>query len=173
MAIFGTRNRNRLRLVSTDRVKIPLWSRIKLPARNVAFYVVIGAIAAGLFAFNVARSGAETVSRNLPICGSAKRINCVVDGDTIWLEGEKIRLESFNTPEMNGKCFVERQLAQQAKMRLRQILSAEPFKVSRNGKDRYGRTLAVISNSSGNVGDILIREGLAHEWRGRKESWCG
>ncbi|MCP4286252.1 MAG: thermonuclease family protein [Gammaproteobacteria bacterium] len=108
----------------------------------------------------------------MPICGTAKRINCVVDGDTIWLDGEKIRLETFNTPEMNGKCARERRLAQQATQRLRQILSSEPFKVSRNGKDRYGRTLATISNSSGNVGDVLITEHLAHKWRGYKEGWC-
>ncbi|MEP3844247.1 MAG: hypothetical protein ABJM43_02700 [Paracoccaceae bacterium] len=32
-------------------------------------------------------------------CGSGKRVTCVVDGDTIWLEGEKIRLMGFDTPE--------------------------------------------------------------------------
>jgi len=30
-------------------------------------------------------------SAELPICGSAKRITCVVDGDTAWFEGVKYR----------------------------------------------------------------------------------
>ncbi|MCP4406565.1 MAG: thermonuclease family protein [Gammaproteobacteria bacterium] len=108
----------------------------------------------------------------MPICAEGKRVTCIVDGDTIWLKGEKIRLETFNTPEMNGKCERERRLARQATKRLQQILSSNPFEVRRNGKDRYGRTLARIENSSGNVGDVLIAEHLAHKWRGYKEGWC-
>ncbi len=32
-------------------------------------------------------------------CGSGKRITCVVDGDTMWLRGEKIRMKGYDTPE--------------------------------------------------------------------------
>jgi micrococcal nuclease len=32
-------------------------------------------------------------------CGSGNRYTCVVDGDTIWLEGEKIRMMGYDTPE--------------------------------------------------------------------------
>jgi endonuclease YncB( thermonuclease family) len=44
--------------------------------------------------------------------------------------------------------------------------------VSRSGKDRYGRTLAAIYNSNGEVGATMVREGLARIWRGRREPWC-
>ena len=108
----------------------------------------------------------------MPICHRAASRDCVVDGDTIRLGGEKIRLETFNTPEIGGDCQHERRLAQKATRRLSQILSSEPFTIVRNGRDKYGRTLATIVNSHGNVGDVLIREGLAHEWQGRRESWC-
>ncbi len=173
MALFGIKNRKGLHLVVTDRTKAPLWSRIRRPSTRLIAYAVLGAIAAGLFAFNAGGSDTESASRNMPICAGAKRVNCVVDGDTIWLDGEKIRLESFNTPEVNGQCDRERQLARQATLRLSQILSSQPFTVARSGYDRYGRRLALISTGSGNVGDMLIRERLAHEWRGRKETWCG
>ncbi|MET0589180.1 MAG: hypothetical protein ABWZ75_11725 [Novosphingobium sp.] len=33
------------------------------------------------------------------LCGSGPRINCVVDGDTFWLRGEKVRIADINTPE--------------------------------------------------------------------------
>lgn len=108
----------------------------------------------------------------MPICGSGKRMNCVVDGDTIWVNREKIRLEGFNTPELNGVCARERRLAVQARDELRQALNGHRFSIERNGQDRYGRTLATVRVDGINVGEDLIRKGLAHEWRGFKESWC-
>lgn len=92
---------------------------------------------------------------------------------TIWYRGEKIRLEGLNAPEVRGACNHEIALARQATERLRAILSSESFTVSRHGKDRYGQTLATIRNSRGDVARILIAEGLAHEWRGHKESRSG
>ncbi len=32
-------------------------------------------------------------------CGSGKRHTCVVDGDTIWLRGEKIRIQAMTRPK--------------------------------------------------------------------------
>jgi len=109
---------------------------------------------------------------NLSICGSAKRITCVVDGDTLWIRGEKFRLANINTAETNGRCRHERELAARATQMIRAILASEPFVVTRTGRDHYGRTLATIRNGRGDVGHMLVAKGLAHEWRGRKESWC-
>lgn len=108
----------------------------------------------------------------MPICGSGKRVNCVVDGDTIWVKGEKIRLEGFNAPEMNGSCDRERRMAIQSRDELRRALNGRAFTIERNGKDRYGRTLATVRVGGRDVGSGLISKGLAHEWRGFKESWC-
>ena len=108
----------------------------------------------------------------MPICGSEKRVNCVVDGDTIWVRGEKIRLEGFNAPEMNGSCDRERRMAIQARDELRRALNGRAFAIERNGEDRYGRTLATIRVGGRDVGAGLISKGLAHEWRGFKENWC-
>ena len=38
-------------------------------------------------------------------CGSGPRNTCVVDGDTIWMDGEKIRMMGYDTPEpQNNLC---------------------------------------------------------------------
>ena len=116
--------------------------------------------------------GGQAWSVQMPVCGVSRRVTCVVDGDTIWLNREKIRLASFNTPEIGGACLRERQLAQQARRRLSEVLSSEQFFVQREGRDRYGRTLARVSTAQGDVGLILIAEGLAHRWRGYRQSWC-
>lgn len=34
----------------------------------------------------------------LPICETGKRITCVVDGDTVWVDGTKYRFEEIDTP---------------------------------------------------------------------------
>jgi micrococcal nuclease len=106
------------------------------------------------------------------ICGPGKRLNCVVDGDTFWYDGEKIRIETIDAPEILGRCSQEKKLAVKATQRLAQILSRNSFTIERSGVDRHGRTLASVSGSSGEAGAILVREGLARPWRGHKEVWC-
>lgn len=114
----------------------------------------------------------SAISRAMPICNQGRRINCVVDGDTLWLDAEKIRLDSMNAPEVKGQCDRERDLAARATRRLSELLSASAFSVSRSGIDRYGRTLARVTIESRDVGMILVNEGLAHPWQGLKRGWC-
>lgn len=108
-------------------------------------------------------------------CGSAKRVTCVVDGDTIWLDGEKIRLMGFDTPEpTTNVCGGSREkvLAGKATQRLIELLTTNEFTLERHGKDRHKRTLAVLQISGKNVGDVLISEGLARSWPNGAEFWC-
>ena len=111
---------------------------------------------------------------NFPMCGSARH-TCIVDGDTIWLEGYNLRLESYDTPEPHndicgGRAEVE--LAHRASARLRELLNQNAFTVETHGEDRYGRTLATIRIGGRDVGDILIAEGLARRWPNGREFWC-
>ena len=111
---------------------------------------------------------------NFPMCGR-DRHTCIVDGDTIWLQGANLRLESYDTPEpYNDICGgrAEVALAHQASARLRQLLSGNPFTVETHGEDRYGRVLATIRIAGRDVGDILIEEGLARRWPNGREFWC-
>ena len=114
--------------------------------------------------------------RPMPICGSGRRINCVVDGDTVWLDGEKIRLVNIDAPEVKARCNAERQRASAATRQLASLLHSQPIRIHRRGEDRYGRTLAALSTPAGDVGDDLVRRNLAVTWRGRREpaeTWCG
>ena len=97
-----------------------------------------------------------------------KRHHCVHDGDTIWWNGEKMRLADIDTPELNGQCPYERALAKQARDRLVELLNTHSIHIERVGADRYGRTLVRLPV----VSQALVREGLAREWSGRREGWC-
>ena len=113
------------------------------------------------------------LGRGFPLCGHGLRSNCVVDGDTFWIDGEKIRIANIDAPEIEGRFVHESRLAQRAKMRLSVLLTGSPIALSRQGRDRYGRTLAAVAVGSDDAGRILVREGLAQPWRGRKAVWCG
>ncbi len=108
------------------------------------------------------------------MCGR-DRHTCVVDGDTIWLNGVNLRLESYDTPEpYNDICGgrAEVALAKRASARLLELLNSNQFTVETGRQDRYGRMLATIRIGGRDVGDILISEGLARRWPDGHEFWC-
>lgn len=110
----------------------------------------------------------------LAICAAGPRDNCVHDGDSFWLAGERIRIENIDTPELNGKCAAERALAIRSRDRLLELLNSGRIELGRLGRDedRYGRKLRVVRANGRDVGDQLVREGLARTWSGRREPWC-
>jgi endonuclease YncB( thermonuclease family) len=97
----------------------------------------------------------------------------VNDGDTFTLDGERIRIENIDAPEMQGKCDAERRLAKVTKRELERILAAGSVEMHRaTRKDQYGRTIARVSVGGKDVGQTLIALDLARPWRGKREPWC-
>jgi endonuclease YncB( thermonuclease family) len=110
------------------------------------------------------------------LCGWAPSQNCVVDGDTLFHEGVKIRLADIDAPETVGaQCASEAALGERAKQRLFVLMNLGPFELVRTGRDedRYGRKLRVVRRDGRSLGDILVAEGLARPWDGARRSWCG
>lgn len=113
-----------------------------------------------------------------PVCRSGKRITCVVDGDTIWYRGAKIRIADIDTPEVaSPSCPREAALGRQATERLRQLLNAGAFTLEPppdgRTRDRFGRKLRVVKRGGQSLGQVLVREGLAERWGGPRREWCG
>ncbi len=108
-------------------------------------------------------------------CDHSPRVNCVVDGDTFWYKGRKIRIADIDTAEISRpKCAAEKRLGLRAKTRLYELLNAGSFSLQsiERDKDYFGRDLRIITRNGTSFGDILIREGLAHKWIGRRQTWC-
>lgn len=112
-------------------------------------------------------------------CTTAPRVTCVVDGDTFWYRGAKIRLADINTPETTRPaCPREAALGEAASARLAELLNLGPFTLARwsrqpnRDRDRYGRLLRTVTRHGTSLGATLIREGLAEEWQGRRGNWC-
>lgn len=112
----------------------------------------------------------------MPLCSGWPRVNCVIDGDTIWYQGTKIRIADINAPETHDPhCTYEADLGRRATDRLIELLNAGPFEIISIGdrdEDKYGRKLRVIERDGHSLGQTLVSEGLAERWQGYRRNWC-
>lgn len=88
----------------------------------------------------------------------------VVDGDTLRIDGERIRLLGIDSAEMPGHCRKGRTCApgdpHQAKASLTQAARGH-IQVDRIKKDRYGRTIAVVYANGRNLSCLQLERGQA------------
>ena len=118
---------------------------------------------------------AAGVTRNFTMCHTGGGTNCVVDGDTFWMDGEKVRIADIDTPETHpARCAEEARLGAAATERLRALLNSGPVELvtADRDTDRYGRKLRIVSRGGQSLGAILIDEGLARPWAGQRRPWC-
>lgn len=115
----------------------------------------------------------------LALAIDAPHARAVVDGDTVSIAGERIRIANIDAPELHqAKCDAEHRLAVVAKARMIALLASGEVVVHpgdpKDGrlKDRHGRTLATITVDGKDVGEIMIAEGLARPWEGKRRPWC-
>ena len=92
----------------------------------------------------------------------------ITDGDTIKINGEKIRFSGIDTPEMKQTC-IENEIVNPCGVTAKNILMD---KISNNevvciseGKDRYKRTLAECFVNDESLSSYLVRSGYAFAYR--------
>lgn len=109
------------------------------------------------------------------VCAGGKRITCVVDGDTFWLDGVKFRIADIDTPEVSKPdCPAEAGLGKTATLRMRDLLSEGSFELVpvERDVDVYGRKLRVVERNGQSLGAVLVAEGLAYTWGSHQQGWC-
>ena len=119
----------------------------------------------------------DSETAQFPLCGSGARTTCVVDGDTFWYRGDKVRIADINTPETSQPgCPREAELGRAATLRLQALLASGPFTLAPapdgRDKDRYGRLLRTVTRGGRSLGAELVQAGLAETWQGRRGNWC-
>lgn len=145
---------------------------VTLPLATFAAVFLWGGAPVGLAAVP---TGRDREAAQFAECSGAVRINCVVDGDTFWYQGRKIRLADINAPELSDpECPAEASLARRATVRLTALLNAGPFTLEAidRSEDKYGRALKVVRRDGQSLGGKLVGEGLAEKWKGHRGSWC-
>jgi len=92
----------------------------------------------------------------------------VVDGDTIYLNGEKIRFTGIDTPELNQTCIKEgviNSCGVTAKEILIEKITDNKVECISEGKDQYKRTLAECFVNNESLSSYLVRSGYAFAYR--------
>ena len=122
-----------------------------------------------------AASTTDIESAYFGFCHSGGGTNCVVDGDTIWYQGNNIRIADIDTPETHpSRCADEAALGAAATQQLQSLLNAGAFSIQTIDRDtdRYGRQLRILTRGGESIGGKLVDNGVARYYEGGRRSWC-
>lgn len=129
----------------------------------------------GIAAICGAAIGAASVA--LPTIAPVKAESVVVDGDTLRIGKERVRLLGIDAPELHG-CPRTRTCApgdgQASKAALARQIGGREVRITRVGKDRYGRTLAVAHVGEVNLSCAQLADGQAiykSAWDNGRRIW--
>jgi endonuclease YncB( thermonuclease family) len=92
----------------------------------------------------------------------------IVDGDTIYLNGEKIRFAGIDTPELKQTCLkknIKDLCGVTAKQILIDKIGNNNVECISEGRDRYKRTLAECFVNNESLSRYLVRSGYAFAYR--------
>lgn len=131
-----------------------VWSRSQrlLPtAGAIAVTVAIGLVAAGLALDSAAP----------PLTGRAQ----VTDGDTLRLQGQRVRLIGLDAPELDQTCVDaagrEWSCGSKAKGFLADLIKNIDLSCQRTGRDFYRRVLARCTADGQDIGAMIVAAGWA------------
>jgi len=111
-------------------------------------------------------------------------VNSVYDGDTFRGEilgypaiignNVPIRIKGLDTPEIRGKCTLEKQKAKAARDYLKaMLLNAQKIELTEVERGKYFRVLAYVEVDGERVDAVMIRAGHARPYEGgRRQGWC-
>lgn len=134
---------------------------------------------APLLAITMALTTIPAFAADMPVCSgadrAARKLTCVVDGDTGWQEGRKWRMLEIDTPEISHpECEAEDAAGMRARDRLRELM-ADGYEIEQSGRqDRSKRDLVRVRLADGSdAGERLISDRLAQVWPNKGNVWCG
>ena len=90
------------------------------------------------------------------------------DGDTIRIDGEKIRFSGIDTPELRQTCLkqgIKTPCGLTAKQILIDKIADNKIVCIREGKDQYKRTLAECFVNNESLSSYLVKSGYAFAYR--------
>lgn len=132
-------------------------------ARDLAIILALIGLTA-LIGGRMNREEAETASISL------KGPFYAVDGDTLWIKGERLRLEGLDAPERAQTCTNAEGRAWDcglaARTEMATMAGAANITCEGHARDRYHRLLVVCRDGDTNINARIVRLGLAVSYGG-------
>ena len=146
----------------------PLASRIRRTRGRLRFgrlrrstWWMLAFVALAIGAAAWSPEGASPEGASPEGAGVAHGSATVVDGDTLRIGGESIRLHGIDAPELVQFCADGWLAGDAARRALASRVAAGTPQCERMGTDRYGRTTAVCRVNGEDIGAALVRSGMA------------
>jgi endonuclease YncB( thermonuclease family) len=100
----------------------------------------------------------------------------IVDGDTLRIGRESIRLQGIDAPELRQTCADGWHAGDAARRALAGLVAAGAPQCERVTTDRYGRTVAICRVNGEDIGAAMVRRGMAwaystYSWRYLSDEW--
>lgn len=137
--------------------------------RKVTLMTMVGAVAAGLLAAVI---GEHFTPRPEPLSG----VPSVIDGDTLDLHGQRIRLHGIDAPESRQLCQQSGRsvrCGQAAALALDSLIRHRPVACEQKDKDRYGRIVAVCRVGATDLNGWMVQQGHALAYRAYSGDYVG
>ena len=120
-----------------------------------------GWLAVGLIGLLAAIGALISEPAATPISGVAT----VVDGDTLRLDGERVRLLNIDAPELDQTCQdvqgADWGCGRSARAALQALIAGRHVSCAPQGRDRYGRLLAHCRVAGTDIAQAIVGQGLA------------
>lgn len=136
-----------------------------MTTRSFQTSVRISALTGALFFFSggdICAATPDPINRGPPIVGTAR----VIDGDTLDIAGQRIRLEGIDAPELGQTCETASgqswPCGRSSVAALKRMISSKPISCEQRGQDKYRRVLAVCIADGRNINEDMVRAG--HAW---------
>lgn len=142
----------------------------------VLFAVGITALALGIGAATFSDydpAAAAAQAARFGQCYNSPGPNCVLDGGTIYVRGQKVVIADIDAPAIQGaRCEAERATGIAAAVRLADLLNSGKVSLGRTVTDAEGRAVRKVLVNGEDVAATLVDAGLAREPGDDSESWC-
>ena len=122
-----------------------------------------------------AASATTSSGRVFGLCSDGGLTNCVASGDSFYLGGKTVRIAGIEAPQLYGAaCPKEAALGRTASGRLQTLLNSGQLGLASAGPDleRYDLLLRNVTVNGKDVGQAMVRAGLARNIGDLTRSWC-
>jgi micrococcal nuclease len=134
--------------------------------------IAAGIVALSTFTVSHPDPDADARAAQFGQCYNAQGPNCVVDGGTIYVGGERIEIAGMEAPGIvDAKCEAEHDRGVDAATQLALLLNSGAVSIGAPFRDQAGRTVRKVEVKGRDVALKMISLDLAHE-AGSGLTWC-
>ena len=98
----------------------------------------------------------------------------IIDGDTIHIKSNKIRLHGIDAPEIKQTCKIDNQnwyCGKQSTKELKNLINNQKVECNVNDIDRYNRYVAICYVNKININQWMVKNGWAIAYRYYSEDY--